>query len=128
MTTAVVGGTTYLFVTGKGDSDNGVSVFSVVADGALTNVFNVTDAGALEPSPCLWLTTAVVGGTTYLFVAGRNDDGVSVFSVAANGALTNVFNVTDAATFELDGDHDVDDDRDRRHHLFVRVVEWRTTA
>jgi 6-phosphogluconolactonase (cycloisomerase 2 family) len=103
-TTAVVGGTTYLFVTGT--NDDGVSVFSVAANGTLTNAFNVTDAGALELDGAYRLTTAVVGGTTYLFVTGDLDDGVSVFSVAANGALTNVVaggNVTDDATLKLDG-------------------------
>ena len=101
VTTAVVGGTTYLFVTGS--SDDGVSVFSVAADGTLTNVDNVTDDATLELDGASGVTTAVVGGTTYLFVTGLNDDGVSVFSVAADGTLTNVDNVTDDATLELDG-------------------------
>src|SRR5262245_48442176 len=107
VTTAVVGGTTYLFVSGQ--ADDGISVFSVAADGTLTNVAaggNVTDAGALELDGAYRLTIAVVGGTTYLFVAGTGDDGVSVFSVANNGALTNVAaggNVTDAGALELDG-------------------------
>src|SRR5438045_9677655 len=81
VTTAVVGGTTYLFVAGQ--TDDGISVFSVASNGTLTNAFNVTDAGALELDGAYRLTTAVVGGTTYLFAAGSVDDGVSVFSVAA---------------------------------------------
>ena len=98
-TTAVVGGTTYMFVAGQGD--DGVSVFSVAANGTLTNAFNVTDAGALELDGAIRLATAQIGGTTYLFVTGHQDDGVSVFSVAANGALTNVANVTDDGTVNL---------------------------
>ena len=101
MTTAVIGGTTYLFVAGF--FDDGVSVFSVAADGTLTNVDNVTDGGTLELDGAVGVTTAVVAGTTYLFVAGAGDSGVSVFSVAADGTLTNVDNVTDDATLELDG-------------------------
>jgi hypothetical protein len=99
VTTAVIGGVTYLFVTGF--FDDGVSVFSVAANGALTNVANVNDDGTLEINEPRYATTAVVGGTTYLFVPGDFDDGLSVFSVAANGALANVDNVSDDATLEL---------------------------
>ena len=67
-TTAVVAGTTYLFVTGFGD--DGLSVFSVAADGRLTNVANVHDNATLELDAAWEVTTAVVAGTTYLFVAG----------------------------------------------------------
>ena len=101
VTTAVIAGTTYLFVTGF--LDNGVSVFAVEPGGTLVNVDNVTDDATLELDGAIRATTAVIAGTTYLFVTGRNDDGVSVFSVAANGTLTNVTNVTDGGALELDG-------------------------
>ena len=107
VTTAVVGTTTYLFVAGS--ADDGVSVFSVGANtGRLTSVFNIDDASdrALELDGASSVTTAVVGTTTYLFVAGSADDGVSVFSVGANtGRLTSVFNIDDASdrALELDG-------------------------
>tara|TARA_R110002072_G_scaffold1266_3_gene10310 strand:+ start:678 stop:9347 length:8670 start_codon:yes stop_codon:yes gene_type:complete len=100
-TLATVGGTVYLFTAAF--SDDGVSVFSVASDGTLTNVFNVTDSGSLELDGAADLTTAVVNGTTYLFVAGQVDDGVSVFSVANDGSLTNVDNVVDDATLYLNG-------------------------
>ena len=98
VTTAVVNGTTYVFV--AGNVDDGISVFSLAANGTLTGVFNIDDASnaALELDGAVRLTTAVIGGTTYLFAAGNVDDGISVFSVANNGALTNVFNVTTLAT------------------------------
>src|SRR5258705_69584 len=99
--TAVVGGTTYLFVAGS--DDDGLSVFSVAANGGLTSVFNVPDHGTLELNGAQDPATAVVGGTTYLFVAGLFDNGASVFSVAADGSLTNVDNVTDAGPLELGG-------------------------
>jgi 6-phosphogluconolactonase (cycloisomerase 2 family) len=99
MTTAVVGGVTYLFVTGN--SDNGLSVFSVAADGTLTNVDNVTDDATLRLFAATAVTAAVVGGTTYLFVAGSADFGVSVFSVAADGTLTNVDNAVDFGPLQL---------------------------
>jgi hypothetical protein len=99
VTTAIVGGTTYLFVTGEFDS--GVSVFSVAVDGTLTNVDNVTDDATLHLGGAAGVTTAVVSGNTYLFVSGVADDGVSVFSVAVDGTLTNVDNVGDDATVQL---------------------------
>ena len=105
VTTAVVDGTTYLFVAGNADS--GVSVFSVANNGLLASVHNVTDAGSLELDGPFSVTTAVVEGTTYLFVAGNIDDGVSVFSVANNGMLASVTNVTDAGSLELDGAYSV---------------------
>ena len=101
VTTAVVGGTTYVFVTGKGNGDNGVSVFSLNTDGTLTNVFNFADNNTTNLGGAFALTTAVVGGTTYLFVGGVNDSGMSVFSVDADGHLTNVANVGDNATLQL---------------------------
>ena len=93
MSTAVVSGTTYLFVAGRNDS--GVSVFRVASDGALTSVFNIDDDGTLELRGATSVSTAVVSDTTYLFVAGFFDNGVSVFSVASDGALTSVFNIDD---------------------------------
>ena len=74
-----------------------MSVFSVGADGDLTNVANVADNATLQLALTTDVETAVVGGTTYLFSGGANDNGVSVFSVGANGALTNVDNVIDDA-------------------------------
>ena len=53
-------------------------------------------------------------------MTGPADDGVSVFSVAADGTLTNVDNVTDDATLDLDGAARRDDGGRRRHHLSVR--------
>ena len=101
VSTADVSGTTYLFVAGR--VDNGVSVFRVASDGALTSVFNIEDNGSLELDGARSVSTAVVSDTTYLFVAGFDDSGVSVFRVASDGALTSVFNITDAGTLELDG-------------------------
>ena len=42
----------------------------MAADGTLTNVDNVSDDATLELDGAFGVTTAVVGGTTYLFVAG----------------------------------------------------------
>ncbi len=101
VSTAVVSGMTYLFVSGLGD--DGISVFSVAADETLMNVDNVSDNDTLELDGVFSLSTAVVSGTTYLFVVGNYDDGISVFSVASDGTLINVDNISDNGTLALNG-------------------------
>ncbi|WP_421791604.1 Ig-like domain-containing protein [Hyphobacterium sp.] len=106
VSTAVVDGTTYLFVGGGTDgfgSGGGISVFSVAANGTLTNVANTTDGGSLELEGDISTAIAEIGGTTYLFAAGSDDHGVSVFSVAANGSLSNVDNESDNASRLMSG-------------------------
>ena len=71
---------TYLFVAGY--NDDGVSVFSVANNGDLNNVTNVSDDSSLELDGAIFSDDCGGRGMTYLFVAGYNDDGVSVFSVA----------------------------------------------
>jgi Ca2+-binding RTX toxin-like protein len=103
LATASVGVKTFLFAAGS--VDDGVSVFDVSNGGDLTNVFNVTDDATLNLNGAQAVTTAKIAGTTYLFVAGGNDDGVSVFGVTSDGALVNLANVKDSdnANLELDG-------------------------
>src|SRR6478609_10517853 len=98
---ADVGGFTYVFV--AGGVDDGISVFRLNANGTLTSIFDVTDDATLKLDGARGLSTAMVEGNTYLFVAGQVDDGVSVFRVGTNGSLTNVANVTDDASTLLDG-------------------------
>ena len=93
VTTAIAGGMTYLFVVGQ--NADGVSVFRVGDGGLLANVHNVPDAGSLQLNGAVSVTTAEIAGTTYLFVAGSLDDGVSVFSVANDGMLSSVQDVDD---------------------------------
>lgn len=99
--TVVVGGSTYLLA--AGGTDDGISVFGVAGDGTLTNTENVTDTAALELDGVFGMATAEVNGTTYLYAAGRIDNGISAFSVSAAGTLTNVFNYDPAVTGSLFG-------------------------
>ena len=99
--TSKIGEATFLFVAGI--ADNGISVFSVANNGSLTAVDHVADSGDLELWDAHSLTTAKVNGVTLLFVAALSDDGFSVFSVADDGTLTNVDNVSDSGDLELDG-------------------------
>jgi len=101
ITSADVGGTTYVFVGGA--VDDGVSVFSLSRAGVLTNVYNVTDSGSLNLVGVSGLTTVMSGGATYLVAAGTGDNGLSVFRVATNGALTSVYNLADSGSTYLNG-------------------------
>ena len=47
----------------------------------LTSVTNVSDDDNLELLGAFSVTTALIGSTNYLFVAGIGDDGVSVFRI-----------------------------------------------
>jgi diphthamide synthase (EF-2-diphthine--ammonia ligase)/6-phosphogluconolactonase (cycloisomerase 2 family) len=101
ITSADVGGVTYVFV--AGGVDNGISVFALSASGALTNVANVTDSGALNLVGVSGLTTITSNGNTYLIAAGAGDNGLSVFRVGVNGSLTSVYDVNDGGSLNLGG-------------------------
>ncbi|MCA6125822.1 VCBS repeat-containing protein [Bradyrhizobium sp. WSM 1704] len=98
--TASVGGNTYIFV---GGGEDGISVFLLPPGGFINNVFNLGDDATLHLDNVTDLSTASIGGTTYLFAAGHDDDGVSVFRVAADGSLANVANVSDTGALALNG-------------------------
>lgn len=53
-----------------------------------SNSFNLTGNARLERDRASYVTTAQVGGIIYIFVAGFEDDDVSVFAVADEGAPT----------------------------------------
>ncbi|MEM9198156.1 MAG: hypothetical protein AAGD12_09915 [Pseudomonadota bacterium] len=84
------GGNTFA-VTGA-QNDNGLSVWEAANDGTLTNVDNVFDGGLLELDGVRGLGSAEIDGTMYVYAAGRDDNGISVFSMNGNGILTNVQN------------------------------------
>lgn len=100
-----VGNTTFLFV--AGEADDGISTFRVGGDGRLYSIANTSDGGALELDGVRTLATVMIGATAYLIAGGGVDDGVSVFSVAANGSLTNVHNSVDAGGNSLNGVSDI---------------------
>ena len=101
LTTITSQGNTYLVAAGAGDS--GLSVFRVSIGGALTPVHDVADGGALNLGGVSRVASATVGGSAYLFAAGTNDDGISVFRVEGDGKLTTVYDLGDNGTLELDG-------------------------
>ncbi|MEM6620091.1 MAG: calcium-binding protein [Pseudomonadota bacterium] len=81
------------FLVVAGFSDDGMSVFEIDNSGGLTNVqtlFN-TDDPAYKLSAPEGLTQITIDGVTIIAVAG-SENGVSTFSMAGNGTLTNLDN------------------------------------
>ena len=101
MVPVTVGGNQYLLASAT--FENAVNVLRINAGGTLTFVSAVVDDAALEISFTYTLTTAVVGGATYVYAAGLDDSGLSVFSLDAAGTLTNLQNVSDDAASRLSG-------------------------
>ena len=103
LATAVVGGNTYLYVTGF--VDDGITVFRVpsVSTQGLTYIARYSDTTALELDGAYSATSAYIGGTPYLFVAGDLDDGVSIFRINNGGTLSHVSRITDTSSRALDG-------------------------
>ena len=99
ITTALVGNTSYCFVTGNGDEVFGV--FAVNSNGHISNVTNVVDNDRLKTDGNRGITTTKIDNNTYLFVSGEQDDGFSVFSVDNNGVINDITNVSDAAGLNL---------------------------
>lgn len=99
-----IGGTPYLFVAGRGD--HGVQVFSVASDGSLTATSQISDDTSLALNRPIDIKLEEIGGETYLFVVGKDDNGVQVLSVASDGSLTDAGQVVDDATLFLDGARD----------------------
>ena len=81
----------------------------------IANRANVRDNATLNLQGAFRTASAEVGGTAYLFVAGIGDNGVSVLAVGADGALTNVENVADDATLNIDARRTWNFDESGRH-------------
>ncbi len=88
LATATVGGTTFLFAASP--LEDGVSVFAVGAAGGLAHAFSLSDTAELGLDGATALSTFAFDGMTFLTVAGRDDNALSVFHVEADGALTEV--------------------------------------
>ncbi|MEB8385653.1 calcium-binding protein [Rhodobacteraceae bacterium KMM 6894] len=100
MASATVGGNTFVFVTGN--TGDGVSSYRLNTDGTLTFVQGVLDTALLQLNGAWGVATAAVGTSTYLFVGGNIDDGISVFEIDSTGILTSVFFIDSGTVPSLD--------------------------
>jgi Ca2+-binding RTX toxin-like protein len=107
LSTAVIGGATYLFAAGQ--TDNGLSIFTIDSSGHLTPVANISDDTTLHLGGAAAVTTATVLGQTYIFAAGAGmyDFGISVFHFQPGTTPTPVFNVADTASLHLQDVYDL---------------------
>lgn len=101
---ATINGTTFLYV--PSDEENGISIFSVAADGSLTYLDSVADTAGTTLGLAADIVTFEVNGNPFLAVTGLSDDGITVFALSDTpGYLTftdAVFDSEDAA-YELNG-------------------------
>lgn len=87
MSIAVVNGNPRLVVSGA--NDDGFSVFQIGNDGRLSRLANRTDEAdpQYELNGAMDTATAVVGGRSLIFVAGRDDAGISSFELRPDESL-----------------------------------------
>ncbi|MEB8386919.1 hypothetical protein OO012_06750 [Rhodobacteraceae bacterium KMM 6894] len=97
MAVTEVGGVSYL-ISGR-KFENAVSVFSIAANGALTET-DILENTEDTPFPLINrvrdITTATVGGNTFVFVPGQIGDGISSFQLMPGGTLTFVDGISDS--------------------------------
>ena len=101
VTTASVGSTKYVYVAGY--HDDGITILEMSGSGGLTFVGTVGDGTSTALDGASGLTSAEIGGSTYIYAAGEEDDGLSVFRVRPDGTLAFVQSVFDDLELELDG-------------------------
>lgn len=70
--------------------------------GTLDFVDSISDFGALELSGAVDVVTQRINGTTYVYVSGKQDDGIQVLSLANDGTLTTVTSISNATGLGLD--------------------------
>lgn len=99
-------GTSYVFAVGA--DDDGITVFGLSSTGQLSLISSRADDSLLELNGAGAVEATIIGGVPYVFVGGRNDDGISVFSLDTGGVLTNVFNISDGGDLGLNGVHDIE--------------------
>jgi hypothetical protein len=97
-----VGDRTFVYVAGLiGD---GIRSFELKSDGSLTGGASLADDASLEIKGAIGFTSTTIGSSTFLYVNGFDDDGISAFRVNGDGSLTNIQNIDDAgAPLQLDG-------------------------
>lgn len=86
-----VGGNSYLF---SANTSAGLDRFTIASGGTLGAQTLINDTAAVALGDISAMTSALLKGHNFLFVASAFDAGLSVFEVDANGALNNRFLLT----------------------------------
>lgn len=115
--TAVIDGTRFVYAS-RNFAGSDVQVYTVADDGTLTYLAEVADTASIALGGAWGTNTFTLGGTTYLAVAGQQDDGVSVFAMRSTAPylehIDSLFD-SDSVDFDLDearfiGSHQIGDD------------------
>ncbi len=95
---------------------SGLSAFRLSDANGLTTIGTVADTATVNAAQIATMASANIGGTAFLFTGSSNEDGITVWSVGANGALTAVQSlgaaqmvpvdtITALRTVQMGGDH-----------------------
>ena len=81
---ATINSTQYLFVASW--RDDGVSVFEIGANGALTHRARATNNGGVELYGASNVKVHTIGTKNYLFASGFRDNGISIYEIGVSGS------------------------------------------
>ncbi|NVJ97111.1 MAG: beta-propeller fold lactonase family protein [Alphaproteobacteria bacterium] len=101
MAVAQVGGNTYLIAPAQ--VDNMVSIYAVADDGTMTLVQEVNDNKNIALRNVFGSEVLQIDDTTYVYLSGYAEDGISIFTMGADGALDHVSTVWGDGNNGIDG-------------------------
>ncbi|MFI0848929.1 calcium-binding protein [Mesorhizobium sp. IMUNJ 23232] len=84
------------FVYAVGPDDNGLSCFTLGANGTLTNIQNIQNSAPISLVEASLVTSATIGGRAYVYVMGGAGESLSTFEVGTSGQLTFLGRVNDS--------------------------------
>lgn len=122
----------YLFVGGL-EKTPGLSSFKISPDGSLVHVQSVADTEDIFTDGIIGMSIHRIGGKSYLFTGGFQDDGLSSWLVHEDGHFENISNIGDDYTLYLNGTYPVISSTVKgwnyvvvghRHHIYYRPTPW----
>ncbi|MEM9984145.1 MAG: stress protein, partial [Bacteroidota bacterium] len=127
-----MGADSYLFAGGL-ENPAGLSSFRIFPDGRLEHVQSVQDNSTLHTDGIIGMSLHRIGGNTYLFTGGFQDNGLSSFQVFENGHFENISNIPDNEFLYLNGAYPVISSTladwnfvvvGHRHHSYYNPTPW----
>ena len=103
ITTFISGPHTYVAVTAKGNTDNGVQILNVTNPSNITPAGNMNNTANLKLQGAQGITTFTSGSHTYAAVAAINDDGVQILNITNPSTITAAGQITDTTDLLLNG-------------------------
>lgn len=122
----------YLFVGGL-EKTPGLSSFKITDEGHLEHVQSMADTKEIYTDGIIGMSVHQIGGETFLFTGGFQDNGLSSWKVFEDGRFDNVSNIGDDANSFLNGTYPVISSTVKdwnyvvvghRHHSYYRPTPW----